>query len=257
MALSPSEMQGARDYAQKLKQGDKQAEMFWTSIKSQASGAQGVQGIARAKEFLNVLEMYEMETGTGLTVDASLVEKLGLNAQQVRDCKEVTMRFVKGDQQAIAFFNGCERGMNAGNPASAGMLTLRDEILKSMGKNNSGATIPESVQKGIPPQDVMRAAGASEEAIRAIAVGSRAAAAESGEGLPVVTSLPPLDEAGLAVIEQACKRGHPFAAGAVLDLVSEIRELHAVLQTGLPSELATGEAPSVTHSPNGGHSTTP
>ena len=251
MALTPSEMQGARDYAAKMKQGDSQAQMFWTSIKSQASGAQGVQGIARAKEFLNVLEMYEMETGTGLTIDASLVEKLGLNAQQVRDCKEVTMRFVKGDQQAIAFFNGCERGMNAGNPASAGMLTLRDEILKSMGKNNNGATIPESVKQGIPPEEVMRAAGATTDALRAIMMG-RSAPADDGGGLPLVTSLPPLDMAGLAIVQQAVKRGHPFSAAAVQDLLNEIDELNAALQAGIPSELATGEVAQLPLPPNGG-----
>jgi hypothetical protein len=249
MALSAIELQLTLEYAAKAKMGDSQAQMFFKNLEAQ--------GTSRAKEFLDARSSYEEETGTGVQVDPTLVQSLGLNPTQIKDCKRATFQYAQGDQMAIAFFAGCERGKAAGIMPSTAMLVYRDAILLTLGKYPSGAVIPETerAKHGLPaspaptpettkivglptlgmtpaaptPPTAMGTASAlAHTTIREQQIAGQSHAGSADGGM-MVTTLPPLTAEGIRDIEEAIQTGRVFAGSAVAILLMEIQTLQAML----------------------------
>ena len=148
MSLTPQELQHVLETHTKAKAGDPFAIRFFADLKAQNT--------TRAREFLNARDNFEAESTSGVMVDPGLQESLGLTAQQMKDCKEATFRYAKGDRAAITFFMGCQRGMDAGVQASAAMLTMRDAILATLGQGDAPGTIPAVGAAGVHPPPMVQ-----------------------------------------------------------------------------------------------------
>jgi len=236
MALTTTELKQTEEYAQKARQGDMMAVNFFATLKSQ--------GTSRSKEFLDAKSAFDAEANSGLSVDPQMGESLGLNSTQVKDCKEATIRYFKKDRQAVAFFAACEHGAAAGSTASAGMLTLRDEILKTL--NGLPKEKREALLTGTSKEETKDTTSLDSETAVAVQSGTNAPPVSTLTVAGVVTTMPAtLDEAHLTVIRSAIDANYLFTAAAVRPLVDALEDAvkfidsthKAPTQTELPLDI--------------------
>ena len=226
MALDPQQLKSVQEAAKKAADGDAQAIAFFESFEGPNT--------PHARMFLDVRDELRQDKGQLLPLDMQYIGSLGLLAQQIKDGIKTAKDFAKGDGMAVAFYNGCETGKRAGVPASAAMLMLRDHVLAVIEQVAAAApahatATPALQQRAAvvqPPQHTSTAPTPAAAARVVVAPGGPAAPV-----IPVrtssgtVVSLPPLNDQGLAVIDQAVSEGKLFNAASVSVLVNRIREL--------------------------------
>ena len=239
MALTPQELEAVRKATIAAKNGDQNSIRFFESI--------AAQGTARSKEFLDAKENIEMEMGGGLDIDMTYVNTLGLGVQQMKDCKEQTFKFIKGERGAIAFFNGCEAGANHGTQASAAMLSMRDHIRERVAEGRvivpgTGKPAPVAVPTAIPPMPTAANPlpppvatpaphAVAHTQLRATIQGAQRPVTEPALKISsaVVQSVPKLDDKGVAMIREAIASMQLFSPEAVSQILDQYDALAAHL----------------------------